>query len=212
VFALDDDRYYRVPEWAAFDWLTHGFGTAEAAFPDGNLATVKQVHGCEILIAECAGNGGVADGLIAEAPGLLVGVKTADCLPILLVDPKNRIVAAVHAGWRGTRAGIAARAVEQMTGRFGSDPRQIEAAIGPGIGMCCFEVGPEVAREFGPWEKEEKAHLDLSRINRRQLEKAHVSRIYEAGLCTMCGAGFFSYRRDREAAGRMLSFAGTKAA
>ena len=159
-------------------------------------------------IVEQPGQQGTGDGMISDTAGLLVAVKTADCLPILLIDPAHQVVSAVHAGWRGTVAGIAAHAVQLMKENFGSDPAEMEAAIGPGIGLCCFEVGPEVAREFGPWNSDAKTCLDLSKINRTQLEGAGVGRIYESGLCTMCGEGFYSFRREREQAGRMLSFVG----
>jgi len=208
LFHLSQEQYYQVPEWANYHWLRHGFGTRDAELPPGPLATVKQVHGTDVLIADQPGQQGTADGLISDTPGLLVGIRTADCLPILLADPVNRVVSAVHAGWRGTAAEIAQRAIHLMNVRFGSDPTRLEAAIGPGIGLCCFEVGPEVAREFGPWDSDSKTCLDLSRINRSQLERFGVTKIYQSGLCTMCGTGFHSFRRDREQAGRMLSFVG----
>jgi copper oxidase (laccase) domain-containing protein len=97
-----------------------------------------------------------------------------------------------------------------MESAFDGIPSQIEAAIGPGIGPCCFEVGPEVAREFGPWESGEKTCLDLALINRTQLETCGIQRIYVSGLCTKCGEGFYSFRRDGEKAGRMMSYAGLK--
>jgi YfiH family protein len=169
---------------------------------------VKQVHGTDVHLVEQAGIHGTGDGLICSSSGLLVGVKTADCIPILLVDPEHRVVAAIHAGWRGTAAGIAGKSVDLMAQRFGSDPSRIAAAIGPGIGLCCFEVGPEVAREFGPWDSDAKCRLDLPSVNREQLADAGVKSIYESGLCTMCGTGFFSFRREKERAGRMLSYVG----
>ena len=189
-------------------WLSHGFGTRDSKAPERPLATVKQVHGREVAIAAQEGTQGTGDGLISDTYGLLVGVKTADCLPILLVDFNHKVVAAVHAGWRGTGGGIVSHTVELMKEQFGSKPAEMEAAIGPGIGQCCFEVGPEVAREFGPWDSEEKTFLDLSRVNRQQLLQAGVGKVYESRLCTMCGTGFYSYRREREQAGRMLSFVG----
>lgn len=210
MFQLTPEKYYEVPEWQRFDWLRHGFGTRDAEYPPEALATIKQVHGNEVRIVDQPGQQCEGDGLITDSAGLLVGIRTADCLPILLVDSVHQVVSAVHAGWRGTVAEIAKRAVQSMHDNFGSDPSQIEAAIGPGIGKCCFEVGPEVAREFGPWESDAKTCLDLSRINRLQLATAGVERIYETDLCTMCGTGFYSYRRERDQAGRMLSFAGRK--
>ncbi len=209
LFHLNSEHNYVVSEWASHEWLRHGFGTEVSKTPD-DLATVKQVHSAEVLIADQPGLQGTGDGLISTASGLAVGIKTADCLPILLVDPTHLVVAAVHAGWRGTAAGIAGRAIQMMKARFGTDPADLEGAIGPGIGKCCFEVGPEVAREFGPWESDEKTCLDLTQINRQQLQQAGVTKVYESGLCTKCGEGFYSFRRDGEKAGRMISFAGKK--
>jgi hypothetical protein len=126
----------------------------------------------------------------------------------LLVDERHRAVAAVHAGWRGTVTGIARRSVEGMREHFGSLPGDLHAAIGPGIGKCCYEVGPEVAAEFG---LQGRARVDLTGANRRQLIDAGVTpeRIYASNLCTMCRPEeFHSFRRDKEAAGRLYSFAG----
>jgi hypothetical protein len=88
------------------------------------------------------------DGMISNEPGLLLSVQTADCIPILLADPKQQALAAIHAGWRGTLQRIAMKAVGRMRMEFGTQPENVVAAIGPGIGPCCYEVGPEVAREF----------------------------------------------------------------
>jgi hypothetical protein len=211
VFYKDSHHVYRVPELDSFDWLVHGFGTRFADIPArfAQLATLKQIHSTTCIAAEGrAGQLTEGDALLENTPGSVVAVKTADCIPILLVDPKRRAVAAVHAGWRGTVARIAARAVETMRARFGSDPAGLHAAIGPGIGKCCYAVGPEVAEQFG---EQGRAHIDLADRNRRQLIEAGVapSRIYLAGLCTMCLPGeFHSFRRDKEAAGRLYSFVG----
>jgi YfiH family protein len=151
---------------------------------------------------------GQGDAVLENTPGSVVAVKTADCIPILLVDERRRAVAAVHAGWRGTAAGIAAGAVGAMRQRFGTEAGDLHAAIGPGIGQCCYEVGPEVAAQFGG---QGRAHLDLAGINLRQLLDSGVTpqRIYASNLCTMCRAGeFHSFRRDGEAAGRLFSFVG----
>ena len=89
-----------------------------------------------------------ADALITRVPGVLLAVQTADCIPILLADPKQRAVAAIHSGWRGTLARIAAKALGRMQMEFGTRPEDVVAALGPGIGRCCYEVGSDVAREF----------------------------------------------------------------
>jgi hypothetical protein len=210
VFYQDSRHIYRVTELDSLLWLVHGFGTRRARVPAlFNLATLRQIHSAACVLA--AGRGGVlgrGDALLENTPGSVVAVKTADCLPILLVDDRRRAVAAVHAGWRGTVARVAQRAVEAMCAQFGSLPGDLHAAIGPGIGHCCYEVGPEVAAEFG---QQGWAHVDLAEANRRQLMHAGVTpeRIYASNLCTMCRSEeFHSFRRDKEAAGRLYSFAG----
>lgn len=211
MFYKDSRQIYRVTELDSLPWLVHGFGTRRARVPAlfGNLATLRQVHSAACVAA--AGRGGVlgeGDALLEDTPGSVVAVQTADCLPILLVDERHRAVAAVHAGWRGTVAGMAQRAVEAMGAQFGSLAGDLDAAIGPGIGACCYEVGPEVAAQFG---QQGRGHVDLAAANRRQLMDAGVTpeRIYASNLCTMCrGEEFHSFRRDQEAAGRLYSFAG----
>ncbi len=211
MFYLDSNQIYRVSELDEFDWLVHGFGTRQADISArfARLATLKQVHSAECVAG--AGRGGVlgtGDGLLENTPGAVVAVKTADCVPVLLVDPRHRAVAAVHAGWRGTVAGIAQRAVAALGEQFGSRAGDLHAAIGPAIGKCCYEVGAEVAAQFGV---DGRARIDLAETVRRQLEAAGVAgrRIYVAGLCTKCHpAEFHSFRRDGAAAGRLYSFAG----
>jgi YfiH family protein len=213
VFYLDSRQIYRSTELDSLGWLVHGFGTRHSDIPAlfSQLATVKQVHSATCVFAEGRpGILGEADALLEDRPGAVVAVKTADCMPVLLADQKNRAVAAVHAGWRGTAAHILQRAVEAMGARFGTAPADLHAAIGPGIGACCYEVGPEVAAQFG---LQRRVHLDLAAENRRQLLNTGIpiERIYVSGLCTMCGAGFHSFRRDKDAAGRMYSFIGISA-
>ncbi|HXS94062.1 MAG TPA: peptidoglycan editing factor PgeF [Candidatus Limnocylindrales bacterium] len=210
-FYKDTRQIYRVTELDAFPWLSHGFGTRLADIPGmfANLATLKQIHSAECIAA--SGRSGIlgeGDALTENTPGSVVAIKTADCIPILLVDPVHRAVAAVHAGWRGTAAHIGAKAIGTMRERFGSAPADLHAAIGPGIGPCCYEVGPEVAAQLGGQGRQ---HIDLPAINRRQLAEAGIpaAHIYVSGLCTMCrGDEFHSFRRDKEAAGRLYSFAG----
>jgi YfiH family protein len=213
VFYLDSRHVFRVTELDAFEWLEHGFGTRLADIPARfpQLATLRQVHSTVCVAAEGrAGVLGNGDALLENTPGAVVAVKTADCIPILLADEWRRAVAAVHAGWRGTVARIVEAAVAAMRERFGSDPLDLYAAIGPGIGKCCYEVGPEVAERFG---ERGRAHIDLAEANRRQLIEAGVTerRVYASNLCTMCRSEeFHSFRRDGEAAGRFHSFAGIR--
>jgi polyphenol oxidase len=217
MFQKDDNQIYRVSELEALPWLTHGFGTRLSAIPI-EVTTVKQIHSADCIFAEGRrGNLGQGDALLDNTPGAALAVKTADCVPILLADERTHTVAAVHAGWRGTVAGIVGRAVDSLRARFRTSPEDLHAALGPAIGECCYEVGPEVAAYFlGPSSggRQERAHIDLIEANQSQLLAAGVpaSRIYAARLCTKCRPDeFHSYRRDKEAAGRMYSFIGVLA-
>ncbi len=222
LFRKDDQFVYRVLPWLELDWLEHGFGTrqSEAWSRRPELISLKQVHSDVSLytdgnLAGCIGEG---DALLTDAPGAVVGVRTADCVPILIVDVPNRTVAAVHAGWRGTAQAIAAKTVGAMAARFGADARDLQAAIGPAIGACCYEVGPEVASQFQDLFPEragleERPHLDLPEANRRQLLSAGLppDRIHLCGLCTACLPGeFYSWRRDRRKHERMVAAIGIK--
>ena len=169
------------------------------------MASLKQIHSEIVLLGEETGCVGEGDALVTAVAGIPVSVRTADCYPILLADVRNHAVAAVHAGWRGTAAHIAIRTLEEMRRLYGSESSDIYAAIGPGIGECCYEVGADVARQFGL----EAGRIDLAAINRRQLLDAGVAEhsIDVLGGCTKCDAHLFhSYRRDQLAAGRMVSY------
>jgi polyphenol oxidase len=188
--------------------LVHGFGVRLSTYPDGIL-TVKQIH--STIVAKMGCSVTEADALIANGPGL-VGVRTADCVPILLADAPTGAVAAIHAGWRGTAEGIAPKTVHALAAEWGTEPRNLRAAIGPSIGRCCYEVGPDVAARFGTFTRH-PVNLDLPAINEMQLKAAGVSNIWKSGECSFCavdaaGPLFHSFRRDREAAGRMVSFVG----
>ena len=211
------DGLWHSPMLDAEPWLGHGFGTALAR-PGGEWRELKQIHSACVVACDEWHEGLEADALIASEPGLRIAVKSADCLPILLADPEKRVVAAVHAGWRGCVAGIAVRAVERLQQTFGSRPERLIAAFGPSIRACCFEVGPEVAQQFSPWFPERKdldrqTHVDLPEACRRQLTSAGFSagRIAISAPCTVCGGGlaepqeFHSWRRDHKTGARMHS-------
>ncbi len=207
MFRRDSDNVYRADALAGLSWLQHGFGTrlSDGWPPKGSLATVKQIHSNRVLVVESSGLQGEGDALICNQPGIGLGIRTADCLPILIADSRNRAIAAVHAGWRGVVSEIAPRTVEAMTQHFGSKPEDLIVAIGPGIGPCCFEVGPEVAAQF---QLSGRTRVDLVGTTCRQLGRNGVSlgQIFTSGLCSYCDSELFeSYRRDREAAGRMTA-------
>jgi len=200
------------PDWlipeGGPEWVRWGFGL-HGAVPRNEPAFAHQVHGARVVAVDRPGSAGDADALVTDTPGLTLGIKTADCLPILLCDTQMRAVAAVHAGWRGTAQGIARAAIGAMREKYGTNPTDVIAAMGPGIGQCCFEVGPEVAREFAAFDSKlagatGTCHLDLQAINERQLRGIGVETVFRNELCTVCGGDRFdSFRRDREQAGRM---------
>jgi YfiH family protein len=215
LFHLDSGNVYRAQVLEGIPWLEHGFGTRLSShWPDtADLATVQQVHSDKVLIADQAGPLGEGDALIWNQPGITLSVRTADCLPILMADTRNRAIAAVHAGWRGTILEIVPKTILAMADRFGTNPDDLVIAIGPGIGACCFEVGPEVAIQFAKLfpertDLDQKTTVDLAETNLRLLRRngGSVRQIATSGLCTCCRPDLFhSYRRDREAAGRMVS-------
>jgi len=202
----EPSAYLESPALSAAPWMTHGFGTRSPAPVSDGGSIVKQIHSNLVLLADRPGTIGEGDALVTDLPRLAISIRTADCYPILLADSKKRAVAAIHAGWRGTAAQIVRKTLEKMESEFGTSPGDIYAAIGPGIGVCCYEVGADVSCRFG---LEGKTHLDLASENRKQLEAAGVplQNIEALGVCTFCDAErFFSYRREKDKAGRMTSF------
>lgn len=171
------------------------------------------------------------DGIIGAQPGQLLGILTADCVPVLLVDRRTRVVGAFHAGWRGTLARIVETGVGIFRTRHGSRPEDLLAAIGPSIRPCCFEVGaevqssfeaeftyaPELFKIFKPSQHGTGPHLDLQEANRRQLLHSGISAesIHIVAECTSCSRDatgrrrYFSYRAEGGVTGRMLSAIGT---
>ncbi len=191
-------------------------GQALGAQPD-QVITVHQVHGTVVMDAVKAGQGvlGEADGLVTSTPGLVVGVKTADCLPILLEDRRSGRVAAVHAGWRGVIGEIVVRAIEVMR-RQGTRVEDLHLACGPAIQACCFEVDGDLPERFlaafgadviRAVPGKAKVHLDLGVAVRRSVERAGVppAQIDVLPECTRCDDRFFSHRRDQGVTGRHLS-------
>jgi YfiH family protein len=197
--------------------------------PDWPLVTARQIHSAEIRNlrdeADASAEATECDALTANIPRTLLGVQTADCLPVLLADERTGAFAAVHAGWRGTLAGILARTIERMQLAYDSRPDDLRLAFGPTAAACCFEVGPEVIAAFGERysyidelisarQPNGKANLDLNLANERQAIDAGVrcENIYHSGLCTICRPElFFSYRGERGAerpVGRLMGVIG----
>ncbi len=182
-------------------------------FSTGNLVLTRQTHSDIVrpVTRADAGKGlshaayPECDALITNTPGVALVVFTADCTPILLWDRVTGAVGAVHAGWRGTAAGIAGKCVEAMVNHYGCDPKNIHAAIGPNIGKCCFETDGDVpdamraalGADAEPYiaEKGEKYHLDLKAINAIFLRRSGVTQIEVSEACTACEHDrFWSHR------------------
>jgi hypothetical protein len=184
---------------------------------DPNLAIrAVQVHGARVAAVnwdDLAVVQQATDGLLTATPGLPLVMAFADCTPVLLYDPVRRAVGMVHAGWRGMLAGICQAAVEGMVAAFDCDPADIRASLGPAIGPCCYEVGPDVvdsvARVFSSADgllrspNKDRSFLDLWAANELALRQAGISQIERAGICTACHVDeFFSHRAERGRTGR----------
>lgn len=180
---------------------------------DSVWISLRQVHGDAIVqVTRDAGASIEADGVWSRDRGVTLAILTADCVPILLTDRDGTLVAAVHAGWRGTKAKIVARMVERLSTQ-GVAPKDLLVAIGPAIGPCCFAIGEDVAQSLAQAfpaspkaivQSEGSYVADLWALNRTALEESGVpeSSIDEIRLCTHCDPRFFSHRRDHGTAGR----------
>ena len=207
-------------------------------FDASRLLTINQVHGSNVLtidkpvkdISDLSKTS--ADAIITNQCGIAIGVLTADCVPILLLDPVKKVIGIVHAGWKGAAKGIVQKTVETMVKQFGSDKKALLAAIGPSIGSCCYKVDEAVAKEFGgneylillyPPLKKGKSKGDLAKGGRGDVEwgldlkRANFIQLLNMGileknisvenLCTSCRNDlFFSYRKDGKITGRQLNF------
>ena len=189
------------------------------------LRLVRQVHGTGVAVARRGDDRAwptpEADIILSDDPDVAIGVRVADCAPILLLDSRAAAVGAVHAGWRGAAARAAERGVRAMQAEFGSRPEDLIAAIGPCLGRCCGEVGPDVVTAFRVGGADEasidrwftagsgdRSQLDLPAVNRDQLIASGVrpDAIFDAGLCTRSWPRHLhSYRAAGPNAGRMLA-------
>lgn len=222
--------------------IRHAFGTKKLANEEHlvqamelqgvPVVSVHQVHGDGILVVDCNAENQVADlkkmeasrgtegydAIVTDQRGVILAVRTADCLPVLIFDPRQRVIAAVHAGWRGALREVVPKTVRCMMDRFSCQPQTLIIGIGPSIRSCCYEVGEMVlaplAARYPYWQEvlkesgEKKAMLNLQELVRRQLLELDVpvDQIEIAQACTACDAErFFSYRRDGKKAGSMWS-------
>lgn len=224
-------KYRVVEELEQVPFLVHGFGTrrwSEADFestPDlagFRRVSLKQTHSDIVrTITKFPGEKMEGDALVTDRPGILLIIKTADCLPALVVDTQNRAVAAVHCGWRGTLKKVIGKTLQAMHQRFGSEFASLSVVLGPCINRTCYEVGEDVKERFrneglgnGVFDnhrsKKEKYLFDLRGANRAQILSLGVQEknIFSVDLCTHCEPDLFSYRREKEHAGRLINFIG----
>jgi YfiH family protein len=220
--------YFKLP---LFKRIRHAFctraGEAGALEALGTtperLITLRQVHGGEVLAVDddtralALADPQPYDACVTQKRNICLGISTADCLPILLADRRKKVIAAVHAGWRGIWQGVIEHTVVRMTKTFECVPADIWAGIGPGIGPCCYEVKEDVTSLFKNayaqadqflQERDGKTYLDLRGCARLELIEAGIlpANIAVIDLCTSCRQDlFFSYRRDKNDAGRQLS-------
>ena len=194
---------------------------AAEGFVMPRLTLTHQTHTANVrLVNEATAGMGISkesdvrdtDGLITELSDTPLAVFVADCAPILMYDRGSGAVAAVHSGWRGTRHGIAAAALQKMAEAYGTEPRNVVAAVGPCIGRCCYEVGQDFRDEWDRQEDESlfevrengKYHFDLKEANHRVLQRAGVCEIYVSEECTCCKPDLlFSHRATHGQRGNM---------
>jgi YfiH family protein len=173
----------------------------------------RQIHGDNIITAQ----GGVgaskgcsdADAYITDEKKLPIAIRTADCVPVFIFDPRVPAIGLAHAGWKGTAKMIAAKTVKKMGEKFDSQPSSLKIVLGPSIRECCYQVGAEFREYFPSHVRDRGGHLyaDVISANRDQLlqEGVRQENILDSGTCTCCSKNYFSFRRDGVNAGRMIS-------
>ena len=218
----DHNNFTLGPATDPFVQLNRARFLAAVGAPGWPILKLIQTHSdivCDIEDTWAANEAVHGDAAVTSIRGALLSVQTADCVPILVAHKDGQAIAAIHAGWRGTAAGIARKTILRMIKKFNIRPNDLIAVIGPNNGVCCYEVGPDVVEAVGDSEMFEqrsgwvKPHLNQALANRRQLIDAGIpeSQIGTCNLCTQCrGDLFFSYRREGSRTGRLLAVIGLK--
>ena len=229
----DSANFIEIPEWEKIPSLIHGFGNRDLKLPDFkvnprlknfNILSLHQIHSDILhIVQDFPGKRLDGDAMLTDRRGILLVIKTADCLPILIVDPRIKAIAAVHCGWRSTSQRLAQKVVQRLEEHFQCAPSSLLVALGPCIGKDCYEVGQDVLKKFEERRlrpdvfsphplRSDKFFLDLQKANRQQLmaEGVEDENIFQVNLCTHCRNDFYSYRRSRQTEDRMLSFIGIK--
>jgi polyphenol oxidase len=216
-FREGDEEFRVLQNW---DRLATAF-----AIPMEQFLVVNQVHGDAIFVIKPHGSYFSSrdelnyDAIVTTRANLAICIKTADCVPVSVVDKVKKVIAVVHAGWRGSALGISAKVIELMQNQYRSQPQDILVAIGPSIGRCCYEIDQATADAFRKQnnhelflqqgKKKDKWMLDLVEANRRQMLEAGVpeNNIEVSGFCTTCNQDmFFSHRGSGGITGRQINF------
>lgn len=223
--------FFTIPEWETLSFLVHGFGDKRWKRSDFDThprlrhlkpVFLRQIHsGIFHILDDVPEERLSGDALLTDRQGLLLVIKTADCLPVLIASRERRAVAAVHCGWKGISQRLVQKVVRGLGERFGCDPAALWVAMGPCIGKDCYEVGEDVKQKFQECGLTEDAflplprspgkyYLDLVEANRLQLIECGVaeSNVFMVDRCTYCEKNLLSYRRSKRTKGRMLNFIG----
>jgi len=225
--------YLTIPRLKTIPFLVHGFGTIHLkkgdfrknpGWRDFRLITLEQIHSDIVRFVEGEPDRNLrGDGMITSQPLLLLIIKSADCLPVFVVDESRRVIAACHCGWRGTKKRVVQRVVDGLKNHYGCSGSSLIVGLGPCIARECYEVGEEVFRDFGDEglaldsfkphpTRTGKYVFDLRQANISQLIESGVKQnnIFSLNVCPHCQNRFASYRRDGKRTGRVLSFIGMK--
>ncbi|MBT3181062.1 MAG: peptidoglycan editing factor PgeF, partial [Deltaproteobacteria bacterium] len=202
--------------------IVHGFGVrgvTQAQYLDAlgiedrYILDTNQIHGKVVHCLMYPKGGSIIEGdaFMTDRPGLVCFVRSADCVPILIADKKNKAVAAVHAGWKGTALNIVDETLKAMNSVYGTEAVDCVAAIGPAICGKCYEVGVEVVEALSKLDINDKwkidsSHVDLKKANHALLEKLNISEVDVSDSCTFCDSTFNSWRRDHNEDERQFSF------
>lgn len=220
---------YSISPYTSFNLATHTGDSLKTVIKNRTLLTNKigcsiesythlnQVHGDKIEVINSfniGSNNQDADALITDNPEALLNIYVADCVPIILYDPKNHVGGLCHCGWKGTYKKLLRKTISSLSKHYGSDPSRLLIGIGPSIGKCCYNVSEELYKDFSPKNKEGsvkngKYYLDLKQINRQIAINAgvDVSNIEVMNLCTSCNNNlFYSHRKEGEPSGRFSCY------
>lgn len=216
-FREGDEEFRVLQNW---DKLASAFN-----IPMENFLVLNQVHGDNVFVIKPHGDYFTSrevlnyDAIVTNRTDLAICIKTADCVPVFVVDRIQTVIAVVHAGWRGSALGISAKVIRLMQNQYGSRPRDLLAAIGPSIGPCCYEVDSPTAVAFRhqnnsesflfPGKRKNRWMLDLVETNRRQMLNCGIpaANIESSGLCTVCRQDdYFSHRGSGGITGRQINF------